>query len=264
MGVSLVLDNTGEIYVTGFFSGNILIDSVRLIAKGSEDVFLVKLSSLNGDLAWAQHIGGVLQDLPKKLLLGDSGLLYLLGQFNEEIKIDQKTLTKSGFNNFVATIDKNNGNVLHSFVIDEDNYLYAETFTLDKNENFVITGISEGIESKGSKSLYNNLFIAKYDKSGKKHWQKKGYGDGMKSINSIYVDLNGDILLAGGYFHSLMFDNAIIESGTSNKDGFLLGLQNDGNLKWLKKYEGQGNNEMLFIFNNGKQTFAIGRLSSDI
>jgi len=50
-------DSQNNIYVTGYFQGNLTIGAATLVTRGSEDIFLAKFSS-TGALLWLEQIGG--------------------------------------------------------------------------------------------------------------------------------------------------------------------------------------------------------------
>ncbi|GAA0190466.1 hypothetical protein GCM10009122_52060 [Fulvivirga kasyanovii] len=53
----LFIDRGGDIYITGWFSGDISFNSIKLQSKGFSDTYIAKLSS-SGDVVWIQTISG--------------------------------------------------------------------------------------------------------------------------------------------------------------------------------------------------------------
>jgi hypothetical protein len=78
------IDNFGNIYSTGFFSGTIDINPgdvvFEFISNGSNDIFVQKLDN-DGNFIWAKRIGNVEQERAASLKLDASNNLYITGYF---------------------------------------------------------------------------------------------------------------------------------------------------------------------------------------
>jgi hypothetical protein len=108
---SLALDNTGSIYVAGYFKGTVDFDPTssvqnRTATVGGTDMYVLSLNS-SGSLSWFETIGGG-NLLPQSIDVGADGSIYIAGRFNGAVDFDP------GTNEHILTT---NGTVNKGFVI---------------------------------------------------------------------------------------------------------------------------------------------------
>ncbi len=113
---SLVPDNHGNYFVTGYFTGTVDFDpgiaNFNLTSLASEDAFLLKLSSA-GQLEWAYRIGGSGFQSGTSLAYNGAGGVYVGGDINGNADFDtgpwqfiQQSASVTGqTNGFVALYD---------------------------------------------------------------------------------------------------------------------------------------------------------------
>jgi hypothetical protein len=95
---SVALDGSGNSYLVGSFRGGAVFGSTRLTASAGatdDDVFAVKLDS-KGAVVWARSLGGHYTDSCYGAALDSGGDLYVVANFQDEIKLAGKTLPASG------------------------------------------------------------------------------------------------------------------------------------------------------------------------
>jgi len=99
MGTSLTADSAGNVYVTGYFRGQVNFDpgpgSRVLNSDGSsEDIFVAKYAS-DGSLDWAERIGGSGNDRANAITLDSRDGLYLTGSFEGTVDFDPSDVVHS-------------------------------------------------------------------------------------------------------------------------------------------------------------------------
>ncbi len=102
-GHSIKLDNSGNIYTTGHYSGTADLDpgagTFTITSNGNNDVFFSKLDA-NGDFIWGGGMGGFSNDGGSALVLDGMGNIYSCGGFQEtvdfELETGQYNLTSAG------------------------------------------------------------------------------------------------------------------------------------------------------------------------
>jgi hypothetical protein len=77
-----VADATGNVYVTGLFTGQIQLGTTTLLSGGSADIFVAKWNAAAGTWAWALRAGGTDYDAAAALALSGSSV-YLTGYTND-------------------------------------------------------------------------------------------------------------------------------------------------------------------------------------
>ena len=198
-GTGIAIDDSGNMYLTGQFSGTMDFGGKALIASGSSDIFIAKYS-YDGFLVWAEKAGGLYNDGSTGLVIDKSGNVYITG-FSE-------TNSNGGSDIFVAKYDKN-GNLVWNSISGSnfDTHEEGRSIAVDKTGNVYVTGKFTGNANFGDIQLISSgsfdIFIAKYLPDGKISWVKRaGSSVFDDSGESIKVNDNGNIFVAG-YFQSL-------------------------------------------------------------
>ncbi len=87
----IAVDPLGNIYVTGSFQGTVDFDpgagKVDLISGGKADAFIQKLDP-DGNLVWANRIGGTQTDEGKSIATSPGGRIYTAGNFLSTVDFD--------------------------------------------------------------------------------------------------------------------------------------------------------------------------------
>ena len=99
---SITVDKQGNVYVSGSFIDTVdfdpgsrkhtLISKPKLNEDGSEDIFILKLSS-NGNFNWVQQYGESGTDRAISSIVDNNGNLITMGKFAEEVDFDADTGT---------------------------------------------------------------------------------------------------------------------------------------------------------------------------
>jgi hypothetical protein len=105
--------------------------------------------------------------------------------------------------------------------------------------NMVVTGSFRGsidfgggkIESAGE----DDIFLAKFDSSGKLVWNKRFGDDNSQYANSVAIDSANNIIITGGFGGSVAFGETSLAS-KDNIDIFLAKFDPSGNSIWSKSF----------------------------
>ena len=84
----VALDTNGNVFVTGFFTGQSSFGETNLISRGGEDVFLAKYDS-DGNPAWARQFGGTADDVGFSIAVSTAGESWVCGSFNFSADFDE-------------------------------------------------------------------------------------------------------------------------------------------------------------------------------
>jgi len=228
-GNSLQCDANGNIFITGFFNDTFDFNPGtgvnNLISDGSDDIFVVKLTSA-GALTWAKQIGGTDDESGQSLVLDASNYSYITGYFGDIVDFNPGTstfnLTSAGSTDiFVMRLDQNGnygwakriGNagddVSYSISLDATNYVYIAT-------SFVGTvDFDPGSSTNNLTALGNqDLGLLKLNSSGQYQYaQQFGGSSAYVYGGHISVNKSGAIFMGGSYNGVVDFDPG---SGTNN------------------------------------------------
>ncbi|MFL5764124.1 MAG: T9SS type A sorting domain-containing protein [Bacteroidia bacterium] len=107
---SMVVDNTGQIFITGEYNAYAVFDSYALTTTGNADVFVASYDA-SGNVLWVKSAGGPLVDRARGLGT-DGSNLYLTGQFGSTAMFGTNSVTAADSSDvFIASIS-NAGNFL--------------------------------------------------------------------------------------------------------------------------------------------------------
>jgi Domain of unknown function (DUF4114)/Beta-propeller repeat len=94
-GLGIVADGSGNIYVSGTFSGTVSFGSTTLTSAGSADAFVAQIDS-NGNVLSAQNFGGTSIDLGIGIATDGKGNIYGTGAFSNTGSFGNTSLTSAG------------------------------------------------------------------------------------------------------------------------------------------------------------------------
>ncbi|MBK9401561.1 MAG: gliding motility-associated C-terminal domain-containing protein [Bacteroidetes bacterium] len=235
---SISLDQTGNAYVTGVFSGTAVFGSQSLItADTTQDVFVLKLDPL-GNLLWVQQFGGPGNDLAFTLDTDNFGNVIVGGQFRGTSSFGAMSYTsvsnsltgEQGYDLFLVRLNST-GNVIwskHGFSGYDDR---VTSVSFGQNSEVFVGGQFSDtltLDAVHSFAGFNFSFLAKFSSSGSEMWFKP-----MIALQVTQRDIdfrNGIVLVSGEYQGQLYYNGATLSGMTSNYPNkcFLLLLDNFG------------------------------------
>jgi hypothetical protein len=86
----LIVDDNGNIYITGYFEGKVAFAKDTLASVGETDIFVAKLDR-KGAVVWARQVGGIGYDYGEAIGLDSSGNIYVAGEFEEKASFSSST-----------------------------------------------------------------------------------------------------------------------------------------------------------------------------
>lgn len=246
----VVTDASGNVYVTGSFSGSgaDFGNGIFRNSSGAEDVFLAKYSS-SGSTQWVNVAGasGTNFDRGRAVAVDNMGNVIVAGFIEGSANFANTTLTSSGLRDaFVAKYDANGGLLWAKRMggIGRDE---AYDVTTDAAGNIYVTGLFQNNVTIGTTTLTSrgdfDAFTAKLDANGNPVWANGAGGGASDQAWSISVD--GNNVFITGYFDGIaQFDgaNGILERTTAGGfDVFVAGIDaTTGKVSWVNSGGGVG------------------------
>lgn len=256
---SVALDASGNVYVSGFYSGTMTVQGVTLASRGLFDIFVAKLDA-NGTLLWLKSAGGTGSDIGQGIVVDGQGNVGLTGEFQSTATFDTRSLKAAGLGDaFIAKYDAAGNNLwVHkggsatSFVGDP-----AKAIAVDAANNFYITGDYTGTATFDGLSVTNtgtsgtDIFLAKYNTNGAVQWLHHAGGPASDKGYSIGVDQAGNSWVSGfaGSGTGVVFDTISLPP-IGNEYIFLAKYDPAGVVQYVKQYAA-GTGQDIHVLNNG-------------
>jgi len=271
----LVLDPSGNLYITGTFAGtadfNPAAGVANLTSAGMTDVFVLKLSS-DGAYVWAKNIGGTENDEGNAIDIDDfDGTVFVCGSFRNTVDFDPNAGTVNATSN-------GGSDIFMLKLSPEGNYLTSKTIgsiSADRGRDIVIdvttgdqfmTGSYGGntdfdpgapvVELTGS----NDVFVLKLDVDNDFVFAKKMGGVAVDEGRNIDIDPNGFIYVHGSFISTCNFDpNGGTTNVTSNggDDVFVVQLSAAGALNWVRTFGSTGTEDFMDMDVNSSGTIYL-------
>ena len=166
-GKSINVDNSGEIYVSGFFLDAVTVNlssgNITLTPFGGTDVFIAKINSL-GDLLWAKQIGGTNSETSIASAVDNDGNLYCAGVFKDLVDFNPGSptfyLQSEGNYDIFLTKFSPSGEFNWAVRMGGVNEDYVRDLAIDLNGNILSTGYFQDVVDfdPGSNTLNLNSF----------------------------------------------------------------------------------------------------------
>lgn len=232
---SIVLDDTANIYLTGYITNTVDFDpgpgSVLLSSSGNPGIFIAKYDSL-GNYSFAKAMSGLNNNQPYVIRLDHSNNILITGYFLDSCDFDpgpgvHKLYSPPITNGdpFLAKYD-NQGN--YKFAINTGFDAIGFALDIDANDNSFVAGSFAGSSDfdPGTSSYYLNavgnddFFIAKYDSIGNFNLAMSVGGSGVESVTKIISDQNGAVYCKGNFQQTVDFNagvgyNPLTNAGTN-------------------------------------------------
>jgi hypothetical protein len=257
-GLAIAIDNLGNVYSTGSFSGTADFDPgvgiSNLISAGANDIYISKQDS-EGNLIWAKQIGGSDYDEGVTINIDDTSNIYIGGVFEGTADFDTgvgtANLTSSGESDiFILKLDTAGNFVwvkqiggtgldnVFSMALDASGNLYASG-AFSNSVDFDPSVNNLTLTSEGG----DDIFMFKLHANGNLAWAKSIGGSGNDYGSAIALDASDNVYVSGSFQQTVDFDTSTGISdltSVSGDDVFLLKLDALGNFSWVKGFGGVG------------------------
>ncbi|MCB0533195.1 MAG: SBBP repeat-containing protein, partial [Saprospiraceae bacterium] len=253
IGFGIATDASGNVYVTGGFTGSASFGSHTVNASGGGvDVFIAKYDA-TGNVLWVVSGGGLDTDFGSDIAADASGNVYVTGEFQGTAGFGSQTLTSAGdVDAFVVKYDAS-GNVLWARSGGAGNFDTGNGIAADAAGNVYVTGYfrgNAGFDSQTVSSVGNSdVFVAKYDASGNVLWVVGLGGTNADAGNGITTDAAGNAYVIGDFRGTAGFGSQTLTS-SGNVDVFIAKFDASGNVLWANS--GGGPNQ-----DNGQSIVAV-------
>jgi len=246
---ALAVDATGNVFVTGQFSGSASFGAFTLDATdGTNDAFIVKYDS-NGNEQWAKQGSGEALDRGLGITTDNSGAAYVTGQFSGNVSFD---------NSYTNTIQNAIFLVKYSSIGNEEWFRWgggseesiSYDITSDGNSVFLTGDYGTTLNFFGTGSTVtltsgfaNSIFLMSFSTNGNFSWGESAGSESNVSSRGINFSF-GNIAIAGWF--ECTFDSYSDEYGEAafnslgSADSFTAMYSASGSFQWARNFGSTG------------------------
>ncbi len=215
-GNGIAIDSSGNVLVSGFFSGDTDFDPgtgvYTMTSTGSTatfDAFIAKLNA-STDLVWAKKMGGSDYDYARSLVLDSQGNIFTTVDFYDTMQVTTvngtETFNSAGAYDILVIKLASNGDIMWTHQIGGNQDEVSASLSVDSNNNLFLVGRFWGTTNLDLSNTVNltsqgssDIFMSKFEASGNLEWAKRFGGSGADAPSAMTLDAAGDILSVGGF-----------------------------------------------------------------
>jgi hypothetical protein len=263
VGATVKINQAGDRYLTGYFSGTVTIAHNTLVSAGDTDVFLGKQGH------WGLQIGGASHDEGSDIDFDAAGNVYLTGWFTGNAAFHSTdgsvvNVTGSAFNETIFLAKYTSAGVLvwvQTGIDSLGGINRGHGVAVDASGGAVfLTGISQGTTDFSSSDGSTNsvpgpgtwhMYLVKYTTDGNFQWGEWNEASPNSIPHKVALDANGSAYVTGWFegqatFHSndgndqtvIGLSQPVSTGPDYPDDSFVVKYDTDGNLKWVNDIGG--------------------------
>lgn len=230
----IACDNSGNIYVCGYFKNNSTFGGTSTIySSGAEDIFVAKYNS-SGTFLWVRKAGGSGRDEAKEIGVDDAGNVYVCGMFKNTANFSGTNITSSGYLDMFLVKYSASGNLQWVKKAGGAWDDVAWSMTLDDAGKIFVAGeFNSSVNFDGihlTTAGAGDIFVARYNSSGNVEWAKRAGGKSLDRARGIGTDGN-NIYITGQFGSSATFGSTT-KYAADHWDIFFSALTNNGDFLW--------------------------------
>ncbi len=210
----VAVNNKGEIFLTGTYSGTATLGTLNLTSSGKDDIYVAKLDQ-SGNFTWASSLGGPGSEMIGGIATDGSGNVFLAGTADggafQTITFGTIKITSFSYDVFVCKLD-NSGKFVWAKImggVNQDSD--GEAIAVDSKGNVYATGYFTGTFNVSTKYILTaanqwDVFVIKMDNAGDVTWAG-GMGGRLWEVGEgITVDAKDNIYVSGYFQDSVDFN----------------------------------------------------------
>ena len=243
-GRGIAVDASGNVYITGYYSGTATFSGVSLTsAGGSDNVYVAKYNS-SGALFWVRSAGGTLYDEGSDIAVDASGNVYITGIYSGTATFASGVSLTAEESNDVFVAKYNSSGTLQ--------WVRSAGGTSDDRGNGIAVDVSGNVYITGNYSRtatfafgvsltvegISDVFVAKYNSSGTLQWVRSAGGTNNDYGRGIAVDVLGNVYAMGTYQGTATFASGVSLTAQESNDVYVAKYNSSGTLQWVRSAGG--------------------------
>jgi|GEM_PF-2565279 len=231
---SLATDASGNLLISGYFSGNMVAGSDTLMNPDNQDIFLIKADT-SGQVLWARSWGGTGEDNVLFGLATDSiGHIYLNGYGEISLSLGEPPATAWRSQAVLLQYDTD-GHLNWQQQTSGENHSRGFGVAADAAGNVYSSGFTGAGTLFGTDTLAEEgAYLASHDSAGNLQWVKQIVGNAIGF--SVAADKDGNIIYGGGFESSASVDGVSFGSGAPGFFGYFIKMTPEGTVLWARSF----------------------------
>src|SRR5438094_417283 len=234
-GRAVAVDGSGNVLVTGKFSGTIDFGTGALTSAGPSSIFVAKYSAA-GAPVWSRAFGGGLNDVGNGVAVDSGGNVVIIGTASGTVSFGGGPITANGYTVVVAKFSPA-GAHLWSRGFGDSFSNSGNGVAVDPSGNIAVTGAFSGQVNFGGGVLTSagvDIFLAKLSPTGGHLWSRHfGSALAVHAGNGVACDGSGNVLVTGALENSIDLAAGWTTS-FAHKDMFVAKYSPAGDYLWSR------------------------------
>ncbi|MBQ2937559.1 MAG: MucBP domain-containing protein [Clostridia bacterium] len=271
---SVLGTSDGGYIVGGVFSSSIIqIENETLTNAGSSDGMIIKYTA-KGEVEWTKNIGGSSdEEINSVAETSDGGYIVVGGFSSSTIQVGNETLTNAGSSDGMIIKYSAEGEVEWVRSVGGNDADCIKSVTEMTDGGIIVGGEFKSSTIQVGNETLTNLtpeyfsertfdgMIIKYTAEGEVEWAKIIGGSYDDGINSVKRTGDGGFI-AGGYFESytVQVGNETLRNSSYyyTSDGMIIKYNAEGEVEFVKKIGGQGNDYINSVLETIDKGIVLG------
>ena len=244
-GTALATDSSGNIIVSGTFSGVCDFGGGPIASLQNGDAFLVKYSPTAGYI-WSGRIGGstAYGTTVSRVAVDHSNNIVLTGYTTGPGDMGGMLFTGFGGNDIFLVKYSANAAPLWTHIFGGSGRDRGKGLAIDSFNNVVMTGFVTGTVDLGGGGLVNGgIFLGKYSPSGSHLWSRNFPPQNQVFIslengNAVAIDGSDNIAITGAVIGDIDLGGGILPMplGDGNNDTYVAKYASNGSHTWSARF----------------------------
>ncbi|MBG8554353.1 SBBP repeat-containing protein [Hymenobacter guriensis] len=241
----ITLDPAGNVYTTGWFSGNIKFGTTATLAAsspGGVNFYVAKLNA-GGKWQWATRTAGTGSDTGTDIVADAQGHLFVAGEFSGAVSFGATQLSAAPDNQgelFVARLSAANGQWQWATQATGHDEAESTSLGLDATGNLYLGGWLRSTDAVFGTAhlagpgpgLVQTAYLAKLNNASTFEWAVQSDAGGEKLITSMVTDASGHVYVAGTFAGVARFGTTVLRSELQGNQAFVAKLTASGQCLW--------------------------------
>jgi hypothetical protein len=236
--VAVAADASGNVIVTGYFTGTVDFGGGTLTSEGGYDIFVAKFD-MNGGHVWSDRFGDASDDVARSVAIDPTGNIFVTGYFAGNVNFGGGLLASSGLNDICVVKFGGSGSHVWSDRFGDASDQQGMSAATDASENVIVTGHFENTVNFGGGTLSSgggyDIFVAKFDKDGSHTWSDGFGGTGDQLSRCVATDVSDDVIVTGHFEGNVDFGGGVLTSAGLD-DIFIAKFARGGSHVWSRRF----------------------------